>query len=328
MSYLFKRLLTSMAAWWPFSGGDAEEASTYSSITQEEFNQAVMKYNRHEMLRSSLFGETPLLQIEKSQPLIMTHEMLKRSVENLGFSSEINEGPFLVLSGDGHRIRADGWEQIGGYINGQRYGMWVSPSKLRKIRMWIWITIILAIPSFGVMLLVTIGLVIWLAMIESAMNKSKIESTVIYSGFRKVRMTRQKLGEPMLNSMLDTISKHKLDPLSSFLGGISQFEGQDSKPGPVKMTISYSMHTKQESVRSIVEEDFRRLGSSLLESLVVSAEEYSAAPKTPSFLGTETQIHKRDEDFNASLRFPVKAHSVRATPAAQPPPVQQEPVLL
>lgn len=313
-----------MVSWWPFGGDEAEETSSYATLTQEEFNQAVMKYNRHEMLRSSLFGETPLLKIEKSQPLIMTHEMLKRSIENLGFSSDINEGPFLVLSGNGHRIRADGWEQVGGYINGQRYGIWVSPRKLRMIRMWIWITIILAIPTFGIMLLVTIGLAIWLALIESAMNKSKIEATVIYTGFRKVRTTRQKLGEPMLESMLDTISKHKLDPLSSFLGGISKFEGEDGKPGPVNMTISYSMHTKQESVRPIIEADFRRLGTSLLESLVVTAEEYSATPKTPSFLGTETQIHKRDEDFNTSLRFPVKAHSVRATPTAQPPPQVQE----
>jgi hypothetical protein len=312
-----------MVSWWPFGGGDAEETSAYATLTQEEFNQAVMEYNRHEMLRSSLFGETPLLEIEKSQPLIMTHEMLKRSVENLGFSSEINEGPFLVLSGTGHRIRADGWEQIGGYINGQRYGMWVSPRKLRMITMWIWINIILGIPSFGVTLLVAIGLSIWLAIIKSAMNKSKIEATVIYTGFRKVRTTRQKLGEPLLESMLDSIAKHKLDPLSSFLGGISQFEGQDGKPGPVKMTISYSMHTKQESVRPIIEADFRRLGSALLESLVVAAKEYAAVPKAPSFLGTETQIHKRDEDFNASLRFPVKAHSVGATPAAQPPPIQQ-----
>ncbi|MDP6864932.1 MAG: hypothetical protein QGG96_05925, partial [Candidatus Poseidoniaceae archaeon] len=270
-----------MASWWPFGDDEIEEPSAYATLTQEEFNQAVMKYNRHEMLRSSLFGETPLLQIEKSQPLIMTHEMLKRSVENLGFSSESNEGPFLVLSDSGHRIRSDGWEQLGGYINGHRYGMWVSPQKLRMIKMWIWITIILAIPTFGVTLLVSIGLAIWLAMIESAMNKSKIEATVIYSGFRKVRTTRQKLGEPMLESILDTISKHKLDPVSSFLGGISQFEGQDGKPGPVKMTISYSMHTKQESVRPIIEADFRRLGSSLLESLVVSAEEYSATPKPP-----------------------------------------------
>ncbi len=119
----------------------------------------------------------------------------------------------------------------------------------------------------------------------------------------------------MLESMLDTISNHNLKPLSNFLGGISRFEHNDGNPGPVKITISYSMHTKQVSIRDILETDFKRLNNSLQESLVVASKDYSAVPTEPVFITTETQIHKTDEEFNTTLRFPVNLIPARTTPA-------------
>ncbi len=127
-----------MRRWWQFGKDDSEEF-VYTPNNQEEINregQFPEITARHEMLRHSLFGETPLLQIESSQPLIMTHE-IKRSVENLGYSSRTCEGPFVVVSNSGHRIRAEGWEQIGGYIIGQKYGIWIPPSKIKRITTWI-----------------------------------------------------------------------------------------------------------------------------------------------------------------------------------------------
>lgn len=309
--YVFEHLETNMTSLWPF-GKDGDEDSAYTSIHEEEINQenefpAIAA--RHEMLRNSLFGETPLLQIESSQPLIMTHEMLKRSVENLGFSSRESEGPFVVLSNSGHRIRAEGWEQIGGYIMGEKYGIWLPPSKIKRITLWIIFTIPLIIPS--------IIFLIYLNILISRRDKSEIKTTVIYSGFRQVRTTGKNLGEPMLESMLDTISKHNLKPLSSFLGGISSFEDNDGNPGPVKITISYSMHTKQESIRQILQSDFKRLSSSLQDSLVVTAKDYSAVPTEPVFITTETQIHKTDTEFDATLRFPVNLIPARRLPKTQ-----------
>jgi hypothetical protein len=305
-----------MSSWWPFGNDDSEE-SVYTSTNQEEINRESQFPEiaaRHEMLRHSLFGETPLLQIEGSQPLIMTHEMLKRSVENLGFSSRECEGPFVVLSNSGQRIRAEGWEQIGGYIMGEKYGIWIPPRKIKRLKMWIIGTIPLIIPP--------IILLIYLNVLKYRRDKSEIKTTVIYSGFREVRTTSKNLGEPMLESMLDTISKHNLKPLSSFLGGISRFEHNDGNPGPVKITISYSMHSKQESIRDIIESDFKRLNSSLQDSLVVAAKDYSAVPTEPVFITTETQIHNTDAEFNSTLRFPVNLIPARTIPATGPTKAQ------
>ena len=302
-----------MTSWWQFGKG-VEEDSSYGSTPPEQINNE-NKFPevavRHEMLRNSLFGETPLLQIESSQPLIMTHEMLKRSVENLGYSSRDCEGPFVVLSNSGQRIRADGWEQIGGYIMGEKYAIWIPPSKIKRI----WLMIIFTIP----LILPPIILLIYMGVLISRRDKSEIKTTVIYSGFRRIKNTGQNLGEPMLESMLDTISKHNLKPLSSFLGGISRFENKDGNPGPIKMTISYSMHTKQESIRHILESDFERLSIWVQNSLVVTAEDYSAVPTAPAFIKTETQINKTDTEFDSTLRFPVNQITARTLPAKSIP---------
>ena len=118
---------------WPFTS--ANNNDEYGLGSKKNLNT-----DRHEMLRDSLFGETPVLVIEDSQPLVLTHEMIKRSVENLGFEAR-GTGPSLIES-------KDGWEQIGGDFSGERYGVWVSPSKLKKLGQASLIFLILGISSF------------------------------------------------------------------------------------------------------------------------------------------------------------------------------------
>lgn len=320
-----------MAAWWQLNRGEDHEDTGSLVLSQDEFNQCVMKFNRHEMLRSSIFGETPLLKLEKAQPLILTHEMIKRSIENLGFSTDDNEGPFIVETQSGHRIRADGWEQIGGYFEGIRYGVWISPAKLRAIKMWMWISIILIIPTFGVALIPTIWLAVWYSNLMNRLNKSKIVATVIYTGFRKMRDRDMKLGRPMLDSVLESAAGHGLGPMSEFMSKISHFEASDGKPGALQFSISYSLHTRQESVRKTIDEDFTRLGQLLMRSMAASTQEYSPVPEAPEFIRTETQINPRDDEFNSKLRFPVAGQAPQiaapvhaaAAPQATHQPAQQ-----
>jgi len=82
------------------------------------------------------------------------------------------------------------------------------------------------------------------------------------------------------------------------------------------------MHSKQESIRDIIESDFKRLNSSLQDSLVVAAKDYSAVPTEPVFITTETQIHNTDAEFNSTLRFPVNLIPARTIPATGPTKAQ------
>jgi hypothetical protein len=261
-----------------------------------------MKFSRHEMLRCSIFGETPLLRISKAQPIIMTHELFKRSIENLGYSTVENEGPFLVENNSGSLMRGDGWEQIGGYFQGSKYGVWISPKKLRLIATWFFVTIILIIPP--------IILGIWYVVLISKLKQSEINATIIYTGFRREKANHYQLGQPLLNAIVNDLGdlngKVMLPSISSFLGEISAFEGDEVGPGELQMTISYSLHSNKTTGQELIESDFEKLREDLMQSMVANSKEFSAVPKEPTFLHSETQINKKDEEFNSQLRFPVK----------------------
>lgn len=280
-------------------------------------SQTKLKINRHEMLRNSLFGETPVLVINDSQPLVLTHEMIKRTIENLGFSTHSSEGPSLIES-------KDGWEQIGGDFNGTRYGIWVSPSKLSLIFTSFLITLIasiflIAIGAAGedgllitgiVLAIVSLGLLGWYLYLIALMNKSRIEVNMIYMGFRKEKNKRKKLGKPLLDSIIKDLGQANdvmtMPNLSEFLDGISDFDTDKNLHGKLQLSISYSLHTKLTNNKSVLERDFTLLRDGLLQSMVVSAKEFTPIFKDPQFIHTETQIHKKEEEFSTLNRFPVK----------------------
>jgi hypothetical protein len=280
-------------------------------------SQKKLKTNRHEMLRNSLFGETPVLVIKDSQPLVLTHEMIKRTIENLGFSTHSSEGPSLIES-------KDGWEQIGGDFNGTRYGIWVSPSKLSLIFTSFAVLLIgsIFLIVFGaqgedvllisgiVLLLVSLGLLGWYIYLIVLMNKSRIEVDMIYMGFRKEKNKRKKLGKPLLDSIIKDLGQANdmmtLPNLSEFLDGISDFDTDKNLHDKLQLSISYSLHTKLTNNKSVLERDFTLLRDGLLQSMVVSSKEFTPIFKDPQFIHTETQIHKKEEEFSTLSRFPVK----------------------
>ena len=280
-------------------------------------SQKKLKTNRHEMLRNSLFGETPVLVIKDSQPLVLTHEMIKRTIENLGFSTHSSEGPSLIES-------KDGWEQIGGDFNGTRYGIWVSPSKLSLIFTSFVVLLIgsIFLIVFGaqgedvllisgiVLSLISLGLLGWYIYLIVLMNKSKIEVDMIYMGFRKEKNKRKKLGKPLLDSIIKDLGEANdmmtLPNLSEFLDGISDFDTDKNLHDKLQLSISYSLHTKLTNNKSVLERDFTLLRDGLLQSMVVSSKEFTPIFKDPQFIHTETQIHKKEEEFSTLNRFPVK----------------------
>ena len=280
-------------------------------------SQTDLNINRYDMLRNSLFGETPVLVIKDSQPLVLTHEMIKRTIENLGFETHSGEGPSSIES-------KDGWEQIGGDINGTRYGIWISPSKLEAILGGIIATLALSIALimsglngdealiigglFG--LLLPIGLFIWRTYLIILRNKSKIAVNMIYMGFRKEKNKRKKLGKPLLDSIIKDLGQANdmmtLPNLSEFLDGISDFDTDKNLHDKLQLSISYSLHTKLTNNKSVLERDFTLLRDGLLQSMVVSSKEFTPIFKDPQFIHTETQIHKKEEEFSTLSRFPVK----------------------
>ena len=58
--------------------------------------------------------------------------------------------------------------------------------------------------------------------------------------------------------------------------------------------------------KSVLERDFKSLRDGLLQSMVVSSKEFTPIFKDPQFIHTETQIHKKEEEFSTLSRFPVK----------------------
>ena len=314
---------------WPFSR--ANNNDEYGLGSKKNLNT-----DRHEMLRDSLFGETPVLVIEDSQPLVLTHEMIKRSVENLGFEAR-GTGPSLIES-------KDGWEQIGGDFSGERYGVWVSPSKLKKLGQASLIFLILGISSIVlgatmsmdsdydeydyvdemnsdsegdifvyigiILLLVSLGIYGYLTYLKIKMKKSEIKLQIIYMGFRKEKNNRKKLGKPLLDSIIKDLGEEnerlRMPNLSSFLDGISDFENDKSSHGKLQLSITYSLHTKLNSNQPVLERDFSLLRDGLLQSMVVSTKEFTPIFKEPQFIHTETQIHQMESEFSTLRRFPVK----------------------
>jgi len=317
---------------WPFTSVNNNDE--YGLGSKKNLNT-----DRHEMLRDSLFGETPVLVIEDSQPLVLTHEMIKRSVENLGFEAR-GTGPSLIES-------KDGWEQIGGDFSGERYGVWVSPSKLKKLGQASLIFLILGISSFVlgatmsmdgdyddeyeyeygsvdemntdgdiwvyigiILLLVSLGIYGYLTYLKVKMKKSEIKLQIIYMGFRKEKNNRKKLGKPLLDSIIKDLGEEnerlRMPNLSSFLDGISDFENDKSSHGKLQLSITYSLHTKLNSNQPVLERDFSLLRDGLLQSMVVSTKEFTPIFKEPQFIHTETQIHQIESEFSTLRRFPVK----------------------
>ncbi|MED5271809.1 MAG: hypothetical protein VX613_02855 [Candidatus Thermoplasmatota archaeon] len=318
---------------WPFTSGKNDNEYGLGSKKN-------LSTDRHEMLRDSLFGETPILVIEDSQPLVLTHEMIKRSVENLGFEAR-GTGPSLIES-------KDGWEQIGGDFSGERYGVWVSPSKLKKLGQASLIFLILGISSFvlgvsmdssdyydeddyyyeggtnnednndgmiwliiGVTsLLISLGIYGYITYLKIKMKKSEIKLQIIYMGFRKEKNNRKKLGKPLLDSIIKDLGEEnerlRMPNLSSFLDGISDFDNDKSSHGKLQLSITYSLHTKLNSNQPVLERDFSLLRDGLLQSMVVSTKEFTPIFKEPQFIHTETQIHQMESEFSTLRRFPVK----------------------
>ena len=317
---------------WPFTSGKNDNEYGLGSKKN-------LSTDRHEMLRDSLFGETPILVIEDSQPLVLTHEMIKRSVENLGFEAR-GTGPSLIES-------KDGWEQIGGDFSGERYGVWVSPSKLKSLSQFSLLFLVLGISSvilganinmdsgyddeyeydyademntdssgdiwlyIGIIFfLVSLGIYGYITYLKIKMKKSEIKLQIIYMGFRKEKNNRKKLGKPLLDSIIKDLGEEnerlRMPNLSSFLDGISDFDNDKSSHGKLQLSITYSLHTKLNSNQPVLERDFSLLRDGLLQSMVVSTKEFTPIFKEPQFIHTETQIHKMESEFSTLRRFPVK----------------------
>ena len=215
----------------------------------------------------------------------------------------------------------DGWEQIGGDFNGTRYGIWVSPSKLSLIFTSFVVLLIgsIFLIVFGAqgedvllisgisLLLISLGLLGWYIYLIVLMNKSRIEVDMIYMGFRKEKNKRKKLGKPLLDSIIKDLGQANdmmtLPNLSEFLDGISDFDTDKNLHDKLQLSISYSLHTKLTNNKSVLERDFTLLRDGLLQSMVVSSKEFTPIFKDPQFIHTETQIHKKEEEFIQLTQF-------------------------
>ena len=319
----------------------------------QEMSLGTFPFERGEMVMDSAFGETPLLKLKESQPLLMTHELVKRKIENIGYTNLKHSGPFSIRNSGTSSAVIDGWEQVGGYFKADKYGVYVSQDILDLLKGF---SLLLAVVNVillftgawfyeeGIILAVValianLGVFVPYAILMAKRNASKITLKLIYQGFRP-SSEKPQLGEELLGAMLDAVKEYKLEPVSNFLEGVGQFSITYSKE--LKLISCYSLDTSSKNSQSVVMNDINALDKIIPESLGDSSTSFTAPPSKPSRLMTEIQINKKRSSFNTSVRFPLNAHAVGSDDdeisnsstnlqppalerAQMPPPVLDEP---
>lgn len=286
-----------------------------------EMTLGTFPFERGEMVMDSAFGETPLLKLKESQPLLMTHELVKRKVENIGYANMKHSGPFGIRnSGTGSAV-IDGWEQVGGYFKAEKYGVYVSQDLLDLLKgfslLLLVVNILMPLSDFWyddsgfilwiVLLIANVGVFIPYIFLMAKRNASKITLKLLYQGFRPASEKPQ-LGEELLGAMLDAVKEYKLEPVSNFLEGVGKFSVTYSRE--LKLVSCYSLDTSSKNSKSTIQQDITALNRIIPDSLGDSSTTFSAPPSNPSRLMTEIQINKKRSSFNTSVRFPLNTHSV------------------
>jgi hypothetical protein len=283
-------------------------------------------FERGDMVTESAFGETPMLKLTDTQPLIITHEMIKRKLENIGYTDVNHSGPFGLKTAGTNTQVVDGWDQIGGYFKAQKYGLHISQDLIDGLKastifffVFFWLdlaifsdifdedlTIGLAILSF----LIAFGSGIYWIILEMKRRGSMITAKLTYQGFRETA-EKPHLGEELLESMLSSVNEHKLGPVSDFLKTVGSFSISHSND--LKLIACYSLDAKSKNAQKSLLSDIEYLDRMIPDSLSDSSTVYSAPINTPAKLKTEVQIHKKKQSFDYSKRFPIQSMHVNVT---------------
>lgn len=295
-------------------------------------------FERGDMVTESAFGETPMLKLTDTQPLIITHEMIKRKLENIGYTDVTHSGPFGLKTAGTNTQVVDGWEQIGGYFKAQKYGLHISQDLMDGLKaatifffLFFWadlaffsdiftedFTIGLAILSF----LIALGSGMYWLFLEMKRRGSMITAKLTYQGFRQTA-EKPNLGEELLESMLSSVNEHKLGPVSDFLKTVGSFSISHSND--LKLIACYSLDAKSRTAQTSLLSDIEYLDRMIPDSLSDSSTVYSAPTNKPAKLKTEVQIHKKKQSFDYGKRFPIQGVHVNVTaqdntsPVAPPP---------
>jgi len=288
-------------------------------------------FQRGEMLTESAFGETPLLKLTEAQPILITHDMIKRKLENIGYIDMQHSGPFGIKAAGSGTNAVDGWEQIGGFFTAQKYGMHIPQSIFDGL-----ITGMIASFAFGFLFLfmrsdlaIILTSISWMVTLicflaysfnDSKRKQSMISAKLMYQGYRKLPEKPQ-LGEELLDSMLVSVSEYKLGPLSEFLQTVGEFNIAYSNE--LKLIACYSLDARSNNALATMNSDIMYLNRMIPDSLGDSSTNFTAMARVPTHLQSEIQVHKKKSLLNFAQRFPVNEHRVTTqiigtTPTFQP----------